>query len=290
MGFLRRTLNDGHFEGEEVQSEGIIEEVAPFLWNEATRRKLEKGIPHKVRSASLPILLTIIVALMASGITFWITAEWYCGACNSTNDLWSPAEEQVEYFDLDIDNDFAAGSRYRGPPTPELDAAWEELWHFGYVAIPRDKLSALNRQEQLPDGRTVARINGSTDHFQASLEVFHQLHCLDVVRQHSWAAYYARHTDTVRTPADLKVSPVGLRMHVDHCIETLRKTIMCQSDVTPLLIINDPTKPDGCPDFSAFHRCRKFHRVWAWMKRNQRDVPRRMDHTGSKDHSVGESG
>jgi hypothetical protein len=103
----------------------------------------------------------------------------------------------------------------------------------------------------------------------------------DFIRQHSWADYYIRHPDRVRTPADLKVTPVGIRMHVDHCIETLRKTLVCQSDVTPMLIIDDPTKPDGCPDFNAFHRCRRFEKVWAWNKANQVDEPKRIVHEGT---------
>jgi hypothetical protein len=90
----------------------------------------------------------------------------------------APAQDEVEYFNLNMSNEFGAESPYRGPPTPELDAAWEEIWHFGTIGIPHDKLATLNRQEHLPDGRSLARINGSTDHFQAYLEVFHQLHCL----------------------------------------------------------------------------------------------------------------
>ncbi|KIW87742.1 uncharacterized protein Z519_11716 [Cladophialophora bantiana CBS 173.52] len=174
MGFACMTTLDCHPpDGVGGQSEGLVEEVSPFWNKDTTARRGKRRIRQRIRSARLTVLLAALVALVASGITSWITARSLSGVCNSRNDLWSPARDNVEYFDLDINNEFAAESRYRGPPTPELDAAWEELWRFGYVGIPRDKLPELNRQEHFPDGRTVARINRRTDHFQASLEVFH---------------------------------------------------------------------------------------------------------------------
>ncbi len=60
-------------------------------------------------------------------------------------------------------------------------------------------------------------------------------------------------------PFDLTDSEVGLRIHVDHCIETLRLSIMCHADVTPYLIIYDGPDDDlGEADFNANHKCRDF--------------------------------
>jgi hypothetical protein len=39
----------------------------------------------------------------------------------------------------------------------------------------------------------------------------------------------------MEVPGGLRASDVGNRMHVDHCIETLRKALMCHGDVTPFL-------------------------------------------------------
>jgi hypothetical protein len=43
-------------------------------------------------------------------------------------------------------------------------------------------------------------------------------------------------------PTELNSTAVGNRMHVDHCIETLRLALMCFADVTPILMLNDPSR------------------------------------------------
>lgn len=62
-------------------------------------------------------------------------------------------------------------------------------------------------------------------------------------------------------PADIS-EPVAGRMHVDHCIETLRLSLMCYADVTPLLVYEDPDAPIGVrADFNVHHKCRKFDKL-----------------------------
>jgi hypothetical protein len=70
-----------------------------------------------------------------------------------------------------------------------------------------------------------------------------------------------------RIPPDLTTGPKGNRIHVDHCIETLRITLMCQSDTTPLLALKDPGGPLGKKaDFNTHHRCRNFTKIQDWAK------------------------
>lgn len=44
--------------------------------------------------------------------------------------LSAPVIEQdvIEYYSADFANSFAHETKYRGPPTPELDMAWDQLW------------------------------------------------------------------------------------------------------------------------------------------------------------------
>ena len=58
-------------------------------------------------------------------------------------------------------------------------------------------------------------------------------------------------------------------MHVDHCIEALRLTLMCHGDTTPLLVLDDSSASIGVrADFSAHHKCRKYDNLRTWMVRN----------------------
>ena len=67
-------------------------------------------------------------------------------------------------------------------------------------------------------------------------------------------------------PTELNSTAVGNRMHVDHCIETLRLALMCFADVTPILMLDDPESPEGIrANFRSQHKCRNFDRIEEWM-------------------------
>ena len=42
--------------------------------------------------------------------------------------LIAPINEAIEYEEKDLFNPFYTKTIYRGPPTPELEEAWEDLW------------------------------------------------------------------------------------------------------------------------------------------------------------------
>ena len=72
-------------------------------------------------------------------------------------------------------------------------------------------------------------------------------------------------------PSDFRKGTLKmLRIHTDHCIETLRLALMCHSDVTPVLIKKDmnydPPRPQA--EFGAFHRCRNFEKIVEWNEEN----------------------
>ena len=63
-------------------------------------------------------------------------------------------------------------------------------------------------------------------------------------------------------------------MHVDHCIEALRLSLMCHGDTTPYFVMTDPTAPQGMrADFSPHHKCRNFEKIREWTKENQLAPP-----------------
>lgn len=113
------------------------------------------------------------------------------------------------------------------------------------------------------------------DGYYAGIEAFHQLHCLvclriviftliltnttqNMIRQYTWGTYYERHG--LPQPSSLRAGVVGNRMHVDHCIETLRLTLMCHGDTTPILREVDANAPigDSRKWFSNVHKCVDF--------------------------------
>ena len=122
--------------------------------------------------------------------------------------------------------------------------------------------------------------DSSGSDYRALIEVFHQLHCLDVIRQYTWREYYPKHPDTVSVPFLLtSENEMMARMHVDHCIEALRLSLMCHGDTTPYLLRIDPQSPSGIsPDFSMHHKCVKFEPLVDYMRKQKFQVESHNPH------------
>ena len=45
----------------------------------------------------------------------------------------APLLDVVVYEDVNFDNDFAHQTKYRGPPTKELEEEWNKLWLCTYT-------------------------------------------------------------------------------------------------------------------------------------------------------------
>lgn len=93
------------------------------------------------------------------------------------------------------------------------------------------------------------------------LDVFHQLHCLNLVRQYTYRdAYDYSNVTAFRAPEEV------VRGHIDHCIETIRKAIMCTADVTPVVFLKDESRKGGSKsDFNIRKKCKDFERIKEWV-------------------------
>lgn len=56
----------------------------------------------------------------------------------NSQDIPAPAIEAgiIEYYDTNFENEFGGKSDYIGPPTPELERRWDDLW--GREILPRN--------------------------------------------------------------------------------------------------------------------------------------------------------
>lgn len=190
--------------------------------------------------------------------------------CAKQNSPYSPLWEAVEFWEGDFENQFNHTSIYRGPPTLKREQAWEDLWLVNLIGVDPAGIAALN---QTNSGEKIEVIgsNPANPTYGATPEVFHQLHCLNVLRQYTWPLRMYDESWGRLYPSHLK-HRVGSRMHVDHCIETLRLSLMCYSDITPVFLLYDDSLPYGKADFNVHHKCRNFHKIAGYMRENGRKV------------------
>lgn len=79
-------------------------------------------------------------------------------------------------------------------------------------------------------------------------------------------SYYSS-SSTVPLPEGFELPLKALRMHTDHCIETLRLVLMCQSDVSIVLqkwSEEEPRRPEA--DFNSRHVCRNYGELKEWNR------------------------
>jgi len=180
------------------------------------------------------------------------------------NVVYSPAQEAIEYklvkFSFGFGDDI---SPYQGPPSPEIDAAWSALYPYPAAAVPKSEAAKMaNRTSPIP---------GDESNYMVIPEVFHTLHCLNTIRKALHPEYY-NFTGT-------ELNRLLFReKHMDHCIDTIRQTLMCSGDVTPLVWDWDPVRKMTLGRTDTLHECRDFSKLQEWA------VEHRME--GTFDESV----
>ncbi|KAI3323785.1 hypothetical protein HD806DRAFT_522347 [Xylariaceae sp. AK1471] len=259
--------------------------------SEELLEKADQELDHDFESHAAAVIRSYrkLVALQWSAILFLLVCAFALllalvlkrptdKQCGIQTTIWSPANEAIEYEMTELENGFAHESVYRGPPTPEREKAWERLWRTGDYRFPEEQLSLINRTVDLGNNRTLKPWHDGKGGYHGQLEVFHQLHCLNLIRQYTWRDWYFRHPDIVRISGDMAASDVEARMHTDHCIEAVRLALMCHGDTTPAITVMNPKAPRGeMSDFSPAKKCRKFEKLQEWSVRNALNYPPLID-------------
>ncbi|KAK2603725.1 hypothetical protein QQS21_004101 [Conoideocrella luteorostrata] len=130
-----------------------------------------------------------------------------------------------------------AGASYR-------DESWEDMIiHHGIVTVSEEWAArqGLSVSAATPDslGDMVYQLDG-----------FHSMHCLYIVREHVLGAINGNHTH-----------------HIHHCLDYIRKTLMCNMDVT--LSALDEKDLFNAESNYGVHECRDYEAITKWAKANE---------------------
>ncbi|KAJ7104123.1 hypothetical protein B0H15DRAFT_763792, partial [Mycena belliarum] len=179
----------------------------------------------------------------------------------------------VNYQTVKFNGTFDFPSIYRGPPSAEIDAAWDRI--SVDVKPTRLEPSILQKigKEETPSLVKFRPEDGGG--FMASYETFHQLHCVaspspllaspdahriiqNLLRKYTYHEHYEKFDHS------FKERPATFRAHVDHCIEMIRMNLMCAADTGLITYhwVQNWTMP--YPDFNTLHQCRDFDAILKW--------------------------
>ncbi|PVH93817.1 hypothetical protein DM02DRAFT_732877 [Periconia macrospinosa] len=154
-------------------------------------------------------------------------------------------------------------SPYRGFPTPERTKKWMDLMNGYSIRVPSTSLDALNL-ESIP-------LNDDSGDVWVSMNIYHHLHCLDSIRhQIAGVGCKAPHDQASNHTAGYdEDGEQYFPPHIDHCIETLRKRLICQPDLGVRAIAWNPDKPGvAFANNSVESACVDWTAIQAWTKQH----------------------
>ncbi|KAH0494725.1 hypothetical protein TgHK011_008316 [Trichoderma gracile] len=170
-------------------------------------------------------------------------------SCSTT-----PADTSVQYKQVRY-NITSKGNPFVGAG-PEVDRVWREIsYDMGDQWIPKSDISKLDMPE------TSLKVNHpitGEEGYRVGMEVFHHLHCLNLLRRVTYREYYEP------LGGEFSHGPEVLQAHTDHCIEVLRLNIQCNADIGLFTFYMVPDDPLAWPQLNSKHVCRDFEGVRQW--------------------------
>ncbi|KAL5357359.1 hypothetical protein BJX96DRAFT_172452 [Aspergillus floccosus] len=175
------------------------------------------------------------------------------------NAIPSPFQEAIRYkLDVLGDNVRLADNgtvvphhdSERGPPSPALEAAWDELLQDELGDDFRDNPALV----ELSDGSGI----------YSSVAVFHSIHCIKRVRY----MLYPEHYHANKTAKEMD----ELKKHAEHCLNYLLHSAKCNADLTvfPMQWGAGQRIPFGIDQ--GRHQCKDWDRIQDWAKQRSFDI------------------
>ncbi|KAI6080728.1 hypothetical protein F4821DRAFT_273635 [Hypoxylon rubiginosum] len=191
------------------------------------------------------ILLLVLIAVI------WIYHQDIMSIAREEERSWSPVQKFVEYevreagyFRLTGDEELA------GPPTHEQDRAWDNLIRPAYFNASLEELDKA--------GETLENLTELTSGgYLSSIGVYHELHCLRQLRLYLFKERYY--------PNLTEYQEETFHSHLDHCLEALRETIMCNGNTAMLSFFwESPHALQPIPRSNGKSVCVRWNSVERW--------------------------
>ncbi|KAF8312634.1 hypothetical protein DL93DRAFT_2168257 [Clavulina sp. PMI_390] len=201
--------------------------------------------------ASLAVNLILLVAAVYAGVQRSLMVRW-----EGASQVYTPVLDSITHTRA-VFTPLLAKTKWHGPPNDAVDRAWEDLYDTGISAISGAQASLLLNK--------TTPIAGLEDKYIVSLDVFHQLHCLNTLRKFQHPKRYP-YVVQQRYREDKGYGTID---HIDHCIQAIRETLMCHADRTLDPYVKPSDRNRTQVSFESYHTCRDFGAIQQWARDNQ---------------------
>ncbi|KAI0385445.1 hypothetical protein F5Y04DRAFT_276774 [Hypomontagnella monticulosa] len=191
----------------------------------------------------------LAVVLAAYSFLVFI-AGYYIGTIKDSDRPSSPVDEAIEIETRTVNTQFPVENAYKGPPSVELDDAWVALTKNLHVRISSEDLRRMNE--------TSIALSDAAGGYLAALDVVHQIHCLNYIRQRAYKEHYEE-------------LPMA-EMHLDHCIDSIRQTLMCLPNDSLIMYDWSPNLMGPAPRFISQRQCVDWSGINSWAVAHRVDL------------------
>ncbi|MCJ1268850.1 hypothetical protein MMC22_008738 [Lobaria immixta] len=153
-------------------------------------------------------------------------------------------------------------SPYKGPPTPQVHQAWQELMQYGQISVTADDILRIGHN--LTSVQYPASAGGG---YLATAMGTHAIHCLHYI----WQDHYIGISPEVQSTKDS--IPEMYELHYEHCVDYIRQYLMCKFDTTimPFNWVRNHQNPT--PNGNTIHKCVNWDSLQKWLKNRAVPVP-----------------
>ncbi|KAI0546159.1 hypothetical protein F4679DRAFT_558659 [Xylaria curta] len=214
---------------------------------------------------ALTILNVILFGLSLSmlGTTWYYRSSFVKNADLRRTSIYSPVYDLI---DLGLHEVRVNGTLYpqeqpsiaRQMPNPVADSVWEDYERVRPLRLTKSQLIRMGKDPSRVSQYKDKDWGFGDDAYVGDLDVFHQLHCLNTLRQYAYADYYNM------TKLDASDGSSLNAVHVNHCVDILLQEIRCSGNVGFITSgwIENMRYPQ--PDMSINRKCIEFDRIIAW--------------------------
>ncbi|CAG7554469.1 unnamed protein product [Fusarium equiseti] len=231
---------------------------------------------------------TFLVMLLIASNIVWIAAvsgTWYgtkdllerCGSNRYPADFVSreavPLKLKTINFDDLLQYNITSHKVYRemnpslplyfGPPSPAIDAAWEKLLHYQYPAVSEEEI-AMNPALSFSSNDR----HPMTGKYHGALDVFHNLHCLNMVRKQFDKDYYGEMNMKKRYERPQSSIDAAEKDHLYHCMNHIRQSLQCRPDLSPaaMHVFKDTDGSQFILGNAKSHSCYNWQSIMDWAE------------------------
>jgi len=231
----------------------------PTIYTQVPNSEIEEqGLSHSIAKPhrlSIPwstsLIITVLSLLLNVVLVIvWLRSKEVGGLCREA--VYSPVDVGLENSPTNFHGFYVHNrSIFDMPPSPEVDAAWEALYSRAGIRLTKEEAA------KLPNNTWPIHEASKEEGYLGALYVFHDLHCLDLIRQTLYGSHYNITFDdsTIR-----------------YCLSGLRQSVMCSADTSVIVWQWSDAYNRAMERTDIPHSCKDFTKIQEWVRKRYVDV------------------